>query len=55
MICKSKVPELRKEGSLIVALEGWDFGITSNGILKAEKNQCPDPKVWGHLKYFILN
>ena len=38
---------------MIVALELEYFGITSNGILKAEKNQCPDPKVWGHRKYFI--
>ena len=39
---------------MIVALEGWSFGITSNGILMAEKNLCPDPKVWGRLKYFRI-
>ena len=40
---------------MIVALELEYFGITSTGILKAEKNQCPDPKVWGHWKYFIYS
>ena len=44
-----------EEGSsLIVALEGWDLGSLPTEFLKAEKNLCPDPKVWGRLKYFIL-
>ena len=54
MIWESKVPELRKEGSLIVALEGWDLGSLPTEFLKAEKNLCPDPKVWGCLKYFRI-
>ena len=44
----------RKAHSVIVALEGWSFEITSNGIFLEQKNLCPDPKVWGRLKYFRI-
>ena len=42
-------------GLLIVALGGWDLGSLPMEFLKVEKNVCPDPKVWGCLKYFMLN